>query len=106
MQYEIEADELKKLLDSGDPVVLVDVREPWEHEVVHLPGSQHIPMYELGRRLDEIDRDRLHVLYCHHGVRSLHAVMALAERGFENVRSLRGGIDHWAAVIDPETPRY
>ncbi|UCE01334.1 MAG: hypothetical protein JSW67_08500 [Candidatus Latescibacterota bacterium] len=106
MHYEIEANELKELLDSGEPVVLVDVREPWEHEIVRLPDSRHIPMYELGRRVDKIDRDRLHVLYCHHGVRSLHAVLALAERGFENVRSLRGGIDLWAAEVDPEMPRY
>ena len=63
-------------------------------------------MAELHRRLEEIDRDRPLVVYCHHGIRSLHAALALRSRGYTQARSLRGGIDRWSAEIDPAMPRY
>ncbi len=106
MSVEIEASELKRALDAGEELVIVDVREGWEHALAHLPGAVHIPLGELGKRHSELHPERAHVLYCHHGVRSMRAAMALAQQGFANVRSLRGGIDRWSMEIDPSIPRY
>lgn len=106
MQLEIDVDELKKALDAGDDLVLVDVREGWEHALVRLPGAVHIPLGQLVQRRGELQAERPHVIYCHHGMRSLRATMALAQHGFANVRSLRGGIERWAQVVDPSLARY
>ena len=105
MNHEISVRELKEALDAGLDVTFLDVRESWEHAYVHFTGALHIPLGQLGARLQEIQPDKLHVIYCHTGVRSLNATRALAARGY-NVRSLRGGIDLWAQEIDPTLPRY
>jgi len=103
---EIDVGELREALDAGRDLQLVDVREGWEQTLVRLPGAFLIPLGELEKRLPELDRERYTVVYCHHGIRSLHAALALASRGFRDVRSLRGGIDRWAQEIDPSLPRY
>jgi len=105
MEIEMEPGELKKALESGEPLVVVDVREPWEFQLGHLPGATNLPLSQFGSRIDDLNPEQDHVLYCHHGVRSLRATMALAQRGF-HARSLRGGIDRWAEDIDPTVPRY
>ncbi len=106
MPVEIDVQELKRSLDDGIDIVLLDVREGWEHALVHLPGAVHIPLGQLQSRLRDLQPERFHVVYCHHGIRSLHAALALAQNGFRNVRSLRGGIDRWSQTIDPSLPRY
>lgn len=106
VSVEIDVSELKRALDAGEELVIVDVREGWEHAMAHLPGAVHIPLGELAKRHGELEPERAHVLYCHHGVRSMRAAMALAQQGFANVRSLRGGIDRWSLEIDPSIPRY
>jgi len=98
--------ELKAQIDAGEDIQILDVREMWEFAIAHLAGSTLVPMHELGARLDELDRSRPTVIVCHHGIRSLHAALALRGRGFENVRSLRGGIQRWATEIDPTMPQY
>jgi rhodanese-related sulfurtransferase len=87
-------------------VQLLDVREGWEYTLARLGWSAVDPLAELERRIGELDRDRALVVYCHHGIRSLHAAVALRSRGFETARSLRGGIDRWSQEIDSNTPRY
>ena len=106
MSFEIDAHELQQALTEGADIVLLDVREGWEHALVRLPEAVHIPMGQLQSRLGELDPERPHVVYCHHGIRSLHAVMALAQHGFKSIRSLRGGIDRWSELVDPSLPRY
>lgn len=105
MQSEMEPHDLKAALEAGENVIVVDVREPWEFQMGHLAGATNLPMSQLGSRLDDLDVENEHVLYCHHGVRSLHATRVLAQRGFR-VRSLSGGIDRWSELIDPSIPRY
>jgi rhodanese-related sulfurtransferase len=103
---EIEPQQLKALLDAGANVHLIDVRQPWEHELAALPG-QLIPLDQLAARVGEV-RPRegaLVVAYCHHGIRSLHAAALLARAGLR-VASLRGGLDRWSVEIDPAVPRY
>jgi rhodanese-related sulfurtransferase len=105
--WQITPRELRRRLDLGEPVVLVDVRERWEADLVSLPEARLIPLNELAyRAMDEIDLEEEIVLYCHHGVRSMEAALLLWDYGFENVRSLAGGIDRWATEVDPALPRY
>ncbi len=86
---------------------LLDVRFPEEHACVALPGSVLIPLPELEERADELEafRGRPVVVYCHHGVRSLHGAAYLLARGLDAM-SLQGGIDLYARQVDPHLPRY
>jgi rhodanese-related sulfurtransferase len=92
--------------ESGAAVTLLDVREPWEYQRVHLPDSLHIPMDDLRERLDELRPDQTYVVLCHHGNRSLQVTAFLQARGFQNVINLAGGIDEWVLNLAPELPRY
>lgn len=98
-------DELKRRLDSGELVQLLDVREEWEFALSRIEGSTLAPMSDLARRTPKIDSDRETVVICHHGVRSAHVVRLLQRAGFERVANLEGGLDAYAEV-DPEIPRY
>ena len=84
---------------------LVDVRTQEEWDAVHIEGSTFLTQ-ELVPELGSWPSDQFIIFVCHHGIRSLHATVALKQQGFTNVRSLQGGIDHWAEVIDPSLPRY
>jgi adenylyltransferase/sulfurtransferase len=105
-ELEIDARELKARLDRGDDLVLVDVREPHEHEIASIPGARLIPLNRLPEHLNELDSSREIVLHCHHGVRSMRALEMLRESGFRKLESLRGGIDAWSLEVDPSVPRY
>ena len=105
MKYKITALELKKKIDSGENVLLIDVREPYEHEYVNLGGSL-IPVNQLRVRFKELDAENEIVVYCHRGNRSAFAVNFLLQRGFSKVKNLVGGIDDWAQQVDPNLPRY
>jgi adenylyltransferase/sulfurtransferase len=92
----------------GDSIYLVDVRQPWEHELVHLPDDIAVPLDQLAEHADEITPPdgALVVTYCHHGIRSLNAAAMLVRIGHTRVASLAGGIDAWSQLIDPSLPRY
>ncbi len=103
---EISVDELAALLDGkGNAPVLLDVREPFEWQLVRLPHAVHVPLGELPARLRELETGREIITYCHSGVRSLQAVSLLRGAGFA-ARSLAGGIDAWARQRDPAMVRY
>ncbi len=104
-RWDIEASELKQMLDDGTEFVLVDVREPHEHEICSLGGTL-IPLAELTDRQHELPTDKTIVVHCKLGGRSAQAAHQLRELGFKDVRNLRGGIDAWATQIDPSIPRY
>lgn len=105
---EISGSELARRLDAGEPVYLLDVREPWEHRLAALPGSVLVPLGDLAARAGELapPAGALVVTYCDHGVRSLSAAGFRARSGMGGVVSLAGGIDAWAQEIDPTMPRY
>ncbi|HEX9164714.1 MAG TPA: molybdopterin-synthase adenylyltransferase MoeB [Gemmatimonadales bacterium] len=103
---EISADALAERLRRNQPVTLLDVREPWEWEIAHIPGSVLAPLSSLEDRVGEVARGALVVTICHHGIRSLRARDLLLARGVEPVLSLAGGIDGWAAAVDPNLARY
>ena len=108
MPTEISARDLAVEIENGQPIFLLDVRQPSENERARLPGSVLIPLNELAARAAEIpdDPQTVIVAYCHHGIRSLNAAVFLRRLGHENVRSLAGGIDAWSCDVDPQVPRY
>jgi adenylyltransferase/sulfurtransferase len=97
---------LVRELGGGDRRLLLDVREPWEWELVHIDGSVLVPLGELPGRLRELDPHASVVTICHRGMRSLQARDLLRAAGFADVRSLAGGIDEWASEVDPTMARY
>lgn len=103
---EIDVVALRDALASDAPPLLVDVRRHDEVAICALPGALHVPLDEIDEHVAELDPTRDVVVYCHHGVRSLHAVCFLREAGLARTRSLRGGIDEWSLRIDPSVSRY
>lgn len=105
---EMTVRELAQRLEAGEPVHLLDVRQPEEQALAALPNSQLIPLNQLFERVGEVQppREAPIVVYCHHGIRSMHGAMVLVQHGHAEVYSLRGGIDAWAIEIDPNVPRY
>ncbi|MEM7582497.1 MAG: molybdopterin-synthase adenylyltransferase MoeB [Acidobacteriota bacterium] len=104
--FEIDVEQFKKWLDEGLDVQVLDVREPMELELCRIEGSIHIPMRQIPERLEELDREALTVVHCHHGPRSSQVVAYLRQQGLARVTNLDGGIDAWSARIDPSVPRY
>jgi rhodanese-related sulfurtransferase len=105
---EIFPQELAARLQGPDAPHLLDVRQPEEHEFAALPNSTLIPLGQLAARAAEIaswKKDEI-VVYCHHGIRSQHAIHLLAQMGFEKLVNLTGGIDQWSREIDSKVPRY
>ena len=103
---ELSVEELRDLRDRGETLLLLDVRQPWEHQTARIGGDVLIPLNELPARLDELEEAPLVVCYCHHGIRSLGAAAFLESNGQARVASLAGGIDAWSQRIDPAVPRY
>jgi len=100
--------ELAERLRSTNPPRLLDVREAEEHAFCALPGSVLVALSELQERAGDIVawKDDEIVVYCHHGVRSAHAIGFLRGLGFTKLTNLSGGIDRWSVEVDPRTPRY
>ena len=103
---ELSPMELKRKIDLGESIVLLDVREPFEYAFCRIENSKLIPLGELGRRVGELDRLAETVVYCHTGVRSARAVELLSSEGFRKVRNLKGGIRAWAEEVDRNVPIY
>jgi len=103
---QITAKELQASLASGHKYTLLDVREPQEWDITHLPGAKLIPLGDVPERVSELDSADEIVVYCHHGQRSQRAINFLKKMGFDKLQNLAGGIDSWAANVDHEMPRY
>jgi len=106
--WEVTPRELKALLDQRAAVVVIDVRTEAERSLARIEGTMHVPLAQLSGRLPvlrEHEADRIVVL-CHHGMRSLKATELLRQAGFDDVRSLAGGIHLWSMDIDPTVPAY
>ena len=107
MDYEISVDQLKQLLASDDPPILLDVREQWEFDTAHIPNAILMPMGDVpGRAHQELDEDAPILVLCHHCARSLSVAAWLRQQGFDKAQSVSGGIDAWSRLIDPTIPRY
>lgn len=97
--------ELNERLKNGETIQLLDVRENDERKIVNI-GGHHIPLQEIPARHEELEKDAELVVYCHHGMRSAHAVGWLQSQGFSKARNLSGGIDRWSVEIDASKTRY
>jgi rhodanese-related sulfurtransferase len=92
------------------PLVLLDVREPWEVALaaISLPAAttRFVPMREIPGRIGELDPAQPVVCICHHGARSAQVVAFLERMGFASAYNLAGGIDAWSRDVDPGVARY
>jgi adenylyltransferase/sulfurtransferase len=102
----IDAIELKQKMDRGDKFVLLDVREPHEYQIAKIPGSILIPLGDLPKRLNELDKSADIVTQCKSGGRSQKAMDLLKQSGFQHVRNMTGGITAWSDKVDPSVPKY
>jgi rhodanese-related sulfurtransferase len=109
LPVEITPQEVKQMLESGEALTLIDVREPFEHQTARIEGADLVPMRTVPQALDGLKErggEAPLVVFCHHGVRSLQVAAFLRRRGIANARSLEGGIDLWSRTVDPAVPRY
>jgi adenylyltransferase/sulfurtransferase len=102
---EMQVEELKRRLDAGENLFVLDVREPHEYQICNI-GGHLIPLGDLPKRVNELDSSREIVAHCRSGVRSAKAVGFLQQAGFKKVHNLAGGILAWADRVDPKMPKY
>jgi sulfur-carrier protein adenylyltransferase/sulfurtransferase len=104
---EMTATELKRRLDSGEDLQIIDVREPHEYDIARIPGAKLIPLGQVINRQSEIDPTRETVVHCKMGGRSAKAIEALTRAGFGGrLVNLKGGITAWSNEVDPSVPKY
>ncbi|MGI4883952.1 MAG: rhodanese-like domain-containing protein [Janthinobacterium lividum] len=91
---DITSDELKQRQQAGEPLTIIDVREPWEFEENRIPGAQNIPLSALPTKLDDLEdlKSQEVIVHCKSGGRATSAKAYLTQQGFTNVRNLLGGI--------------
>lgn len=109
LPLEVTPLEVKRRLDAGEALVLIDVREPQEFALTQIPGSELLPMNTIPANLQQVEtkaESGTVIVFCHHGMRSLNTAAWLRRQGVENVQSMSGGIDQWSLEIDPTVPRY
>jgi len=104
--WDIEPQDLAERLSHGIPVHLIDVREPNEAEISHIPGAELIPLGQLPERMAALNSADDVVLFCRSGSRSTRALQLLVSAGFRKVKNLRGGINAWVREVDPTQPVY
>ncbi len=102
---QVSVQELKRRLDAGEDILVLDVREPFEYKIANI-GGKLIPQNEVPARLPEIDRDREIVVHCKSGGRSQRIAEFLQQAGYTKVANLAGGILAWSDQIDPKVPKY
>jgi rhodanese-related sulfurtransferase len=95
-----------KLRSNDAKPLVIDVREPYEYAICHIDGSVNIPMGEIASRIVELDPSEATIVICHHDFRSMNVAVFLVSQGFDDVANLDGGIEAWAAEVDPTMPRY
>ena len=103
---EMSPTDLAARMAHGEPLDLIDVREPFEWAIARIPGARLVPFGTLAGVIDTLDRNRDIVLHCHKGIRSARAAEQLRAAGFTRVWSLAGGIARWSDDVDGTVPRY
>jgi adenylyltransferase/sulfurtransferase len=103
---DISVETLKKMRDTGEDFVLVDVRNPDEFQISEIAGSLKLPLPDLPQRFRELPKGKLLVVHCKMGGRSARAVSFLKSQGYTKVKNVAGGINAWAERIDPNVPQY
>jgi adenylyltransferase/sulfurtransferase len=102
---QITVNELKRRIDAGEDLFILDVREPFEYQIANI-GGKLIPQGEVPQRLAEIDRDREIIVHCKAGGRSQRIAEFLKQSGYPEVVNVAGGILAWSSEIDATVPKY
>jgi len=102
---QLSVKELKRRMDAGENLFILDVREPFEYQIANI-GGKLIPQNEVPQRLSEIDRNQEIIVQCKSGGRSQRIAEFLKQSGFPNVANLAGGILAWSDEVDPRMPKY
>jgi sulfur-carrier protein adenylyltransferase/sulfurtransferase len=103
---EIQPTQLAQRLERGEKLEIIDVREPYEWAIGHIPGARLVPLDRIAEEIPRLDKRRETILYCKVGARSAYAAQQLARAGVADVRNLAGGILRWIDDVDPTMPRY
>jgi rhodanese-related sulfurtransferase len=109
LPIETSPQDIQRRIDAGEPLLLIDVREPEEFAITRIEGATLIPMREIPASLQQLEAksgEATLIVFCHHGVRSLNVAHWLREQGVPACQSMAGGIDAWSTQIDPSVPRY
>jgi adenylyltransferase/sulfurtransferase len=102
---QLSVKELKRRIDAGEDVYILDVREPYEYRIAQI-GGKLIPQTDVPNRLAEIDSEREIIVQCRSGVRSQRIAEFLKQQGYPRVVNLAGGILAWSDEIDPKMQKY
>jgi len=103
---EITPEQLKKRIDAGEDLFVLDVRNPNEYQICRIPGTTLVPLPDLPNRFAEVPKDREVIVHCKSGMRSAKAIEFLKSQGYSKLANLTGGILAWAEKVDPGMPRY
>ena len=109
LPIEVTPGEVKRRLDAGERLFLIDVRQPEEHKAAHIPGAELVPMNTVPAAVQHLESkadEGTLIVFCHHGMRSLNVVNWLRGQGIGTCQSMSGGIDLWSQQIDTTIPRY
>jgi rhodanese-related sulfurtransferase len=109
LPLETSPQDIQRRIDAGEPLVLIDVREPEEFAITRIEGATLIPMQTIPANLQQLEGkadEATLIVFCHHGVRSLNVVSWLRQQGVDACQSMAGGIDAWSSLVDPSVPRY
>jgi adenylyltransferase/sulfurtransferase len=102
---QLSAKELKKRMDAGENLFILDVREPFEYKIANI-GGKLIPQNDVAQRIGEIDRNQEIIVHCKAGGRSQRIAEFLKHSGYPKVVNLAGGILAWSDEVDPAVPKY
>jgi adenylyltransferase/sulfurtransferase len=103
---DITPEQLKKRIDTGENLFILDVRNPNEFQICRIPGTTLLPLPELPSRFAEVPKEREVIVHCKSGMRSAKAIEFLKSQGYTKLVNLTGGILGWAEKVDPGMPRY
>jgi len=109
LPLEISVDDVSYMLGKpGDKPRIVDCREQDEWQICHIEGAELVPLSQFGELAAQrfVDLAQNLIVYCHHGMRSQRAALWLRQHGFSNAQSMRGGIDAWSDIVQPDMPKY
>ncbi len=108
LALEIDVHSAQRLIDQSEEWLLIDCRETFEYEICRIAGSTLIPMQQVPEQVELLrsHEEKPVIVYCHHGIRSLHVVQWLRQNGFKQSQSLAGGIAEWSREIDSDVPVY
>lgn len=107
MYKNLTVQQVSEKLARGEPIRLIDVREPQEYAVARIEGAELLPLSRASEWVGTLPSEGELIFFCHHGMRSAQVASFLAsQRGLTNLANMLGGIDEWSARVDPTVPRY